>query len=70
MNEGRLFLAEIRCVRYLFVQRENKNKTVTEVQISPFIYFLKHYGRQKEALKHQLYLDPKKLYSINPDDDD
>jgi len=39
MNEGRLFLAEIRSVRYLFVQLENKNKTMTEVQISPFIYF-------------------------------
>jgi hypothetical protein len=41
MNECRLFLAEIRSVQYIFVQSENKNTTMTEVQISPFLYFKK-----------------------------
>jgi len=49
MSEGRLFLPEIRSVRCLFVH-ENKNKTMTEVQISPIHLFLKHYGRQGKKL--------------------
>jgi hypothetical protein len=61
MNEGRLFLPEIRSVRYLFVQRENKNKTMTEVQISPFIYFSNTVEDRARSFETSAVLGPQKM---------